>query len=320
MEAYIKKHFWVVNLVFVALVSYSAMRVVNYVIIDQTLSELNNLKLSKKKSNKSLTSTTKRPSWEKIISERNLFNANPPAPQEESGAGSTEEKKPEGEFPNPYEQCAESTAKATLKFTMVAEPSSESYVVIDLNNEDRIFKEGDQVEEHEIISIQWNGEGGRVVLLNQTKYECLVLGKKKKKRFSPKPKRGRSSSKRAKNKANAKKLKEGIKEVSPGRYMIDRAMLDEQLNDLDSLLRQARVIPHYKKGKPSGFKVVGIRSNSIFRHLGLKSGDVLKSVGGEELTSINKALGLFDKLKTSDNVSLDLDRKGKMNSFEYNIK
>ena len=121
------------------------------------------------------------------------------------------------------------------------------------------------------------------------------------------------------NNAN-NKYKDGIKEVSPGRFEVDRAMLDEQLADLDSLMRQARAIPHYKRGKPAGFKVVGIRSNSIFRHLGLKSGDVLKSVGGEELTSINKAFGLFEKLKSSENFSLDIERKGKVSSFEYNIK
>ena len=97
-------------------------------------------------------------------------------------------------------------------------------------------------------------------------------------------------------------------------------MLDEQIANLDSIMNQARVIPHYRQGKPVGFKVVGIRSNSIFRHLGLKSGDVLKSVGGEELTSINKALGLFEKLKTSDNVSLDVERLGKGQTLDYTIK
>ena len=116
------------------------------------------------------------------------------------------------------------------------------------------------------------------------------------------------------------KFKDGIKEISPGNYEVDRAMLDEQLADLDNLIRQARVIPHYKRGKPAGFKVVGIRSNSIFRHLGLKSGDVLKSVGGEELTSINKALGLFEKLKTSDNVSLSIERRGKGSDIDYTIR
>ena len=137
----------------------------------------------------------------------------------------------------------------------------------------------------------------------------------KKSRYTPPKKKNRK-----RNRSQNNKFKDGIKEISPGNYEVDRAMLDEQLADLDNLVRQARVIPHYKRGKPAGFKVVGIRSNSIFRHLGLKSGDVLKSVGGEELTSINKALGLFEQLKTSDNVSLDLERRGKGIPIIYNIK
>ena len=56
---------------------------------------------------------------------------------------------------------------------------------------------------------------------------------------------------------------------------------------MDKLLRQARAVPHRQNGKTVGFKVVGNRSNSLFRSLGLRSGDVLTSVNGESLDSIN---------------------------------
>ena len=147
-----------------------------------------------------------------------------------------------------------------------------------------------------------------------------MLGKKNARGKSRYTRPRHSKPKSRASKGKGQKYKDGIKEISPGRYEVDRAMLDEQIANLDSIMNQARVIPHYRQGKPVGFKVVGIRSNSIFRHLGLKSGDVLKSVGGEELTSINKALGLFEKLKTSDNVSLDVERLGKGQTLDYTIK
>jgi type II secretory pathway component PulC len=46
----------------------------------------------------------------------------------------------------------------------------------------------------------------------------------------------------------------------------------------------------------------------------------LKSVGGEDLKTINQALQLFEKLKSSDQVSLDIQRRGKSSNLEYNIK
>ena len=120
--------------------------------------------------------------------------------------------------------------------------------------------------------------------------------------------------------AKSDKYKDGIKSMGKNRYEIDRGFLNEQLDDLGALTRQARVIPHYRQGKPKGFKMVGVRPNSLYTHLGLRSGDILKAVNGEEVSSPTKALELYEKLKTSDSVTLEVERRGRQNTFEYNIK
>lgn len=325
MEAYLKRYFWTLKLGLLSLVAFSASGVMNHHIITSASAALDALIPSQRSAIKTRPmALEKRPSWSTKIGERNLFNANPPSESEEASKGSVEgaeeSKEPKNALPAPYEECEESKQSVTLKLTMVAEPSESSYAVLEQDGEDRIVREGDAFEAFKVVSIQWNGAGGRVVVNEEGSYKCLVLGKKKargKSRYNrPKPKKRKLS----KSQERGQKYKDGIKEVAPGRYEVDRAMLDEQIANLDSIMNQARVIPHYRQGKPVGFKVVGIRSNSIFRHLGLKSGDVLKSVGGEELTSINKALGLFEKLKTSDNVSLDVERLGKGQTLDYTIK
>lgn len=323
MDTYLKRYTWIIHLLLIATVGHSASMLVNHLLIGEAQSKLQQLASAQqpkaKKRVRVSKTTTKR--WAKMISDRNLFNANPPGPEENKPKDeSTDEEDPTklGQIPGPNDECESSKISATVKMNVVAEPIEASYTMININNEDRIYKLHDTIEEQEIVAIQWSGRNRRVVLSNQGKFECLDLGKKNQKkrgRYTP-PKRGRAKKSNKKN----NDFKKYVKEISPGRFEVDRAMLDEQLADLDNLVRQARVIPHYKRGKPAGFKVVGIRSNSLFRHLGLKTGDVLKSVGGEELTSINKALSLFDKLKSSDNLSLDFERRGKVNSHEYNIK
>lgn len=322
MEAYLKRYFWTLKLGLMSLVAFSASGVVNHHIMTTASEALDALIPSTAAKIKTKPVTlAQRPSWSTSIGERNLFNANPPSPAEEAAQSAQKKDEPEepkSGLPAPYEDCEESKQSVTLKLTMVAEPSTSSYAVIEHDGDDRIILEGDSFEDFKVVSIQWNGEGGRVVLNEDGSYRCLVLGKK-----SPPKRQSYNKPNRPKPRASKRsgdKYKEGIKEVAPGRYEVDRAMLDEQIANLDSIMNQARVIPHYRQGKPVGFKVVGIRSNSIFRHLGLKSGDVLKSVGGEELTSINKALGLFEKLKTSDNVSLDIERLGNKQNIEYIIK
>ena len=115
-------------------------------------------------------------------------------------------------------------------------------------------------------------------------------------------------------------IKDGVKKVGKNAYEVDREMLDEQLNDLGKLGRQARVIPHYRDGKPQGFKVVGVRPGSLYSHIGLRSGDILKGVNDSEITSPNKALELFDQLKNSSNVQVQLERRGRKLNLDYTIK
>ena len=97
-------------------------------------------------------------------------------------------------------------------------------------------------------------------------------------------------------------------------------MLNEQLEDLGRLSRDARVIPHYRGGKPRGFKIVGVRPGSLYSHIGVRSGDILKSVNGEEINSPTKALQLFEKLKQTDSITLDIERRGRKSTLEYMIK
>ena len=111
-----------------------------------------------------------------------------------------------------------------------------------------------------------------------------------------------------------------VTKVGAGQYEVNRERLNAELEDMDKLLRQARAVPHRQNGKTVGFKVVGIRSNSLFRSLGLRSGDVLTSVNGESLDSINKAFGLFEQLKSSDQLTLGLKRRGQDQNFDYSIR
>lgn len=323
MDAYLKRYLWVLHICLIGVVAYSASQLAGHFIMQAASNALapkvgaNSKPIKRSK----FAAKNRNKLWATQVNDRNLFNANPPSPEELSQLEGAESDKIQlkGKLPLPYEECEESKLKVSLQVTMVAEPPSASYAMINVDGSDRIFRINDTIEEQDIVAIQWSGSGQRVVVANQGQFECLNLGKKKAKKrstkYTPPKKRNKN-----RNRSQNNKFKDGIKEISPGNFEVDRAMLDEQLADLDNLIRQARVIPHYKRGKPAGFKVVGIRSNSIFRHLGLKSGDVLKSVGGEELTSINKALGLFEKLKTSDSLSLDLERRGKGHSYGYEIK
>lgn len=321
MDTYLKRYLWVVYLLLITAVGHSTSMLANHFIVQEAKSALAQLKPKDAKARRVVPNKTVGESrrWATEITKRNLFNANPPTPEalrQKAEAEAGKEEAPDGKMPEPHEECKPASISATLRLTMIADPVESSYAIIQVNQKDRLFVIGEVIESQEIVAMQWHSTNKRVVLRDRAEYSCLTLGQKSSSK--PKPKRAKRRGKRNQRKNDV--YKNGIKEVAPGRFEVDRAMLDEQLADLDSIIRQARVIPHYKRGKPAGFKIVGIRSNSIFKHLGLKSGDVLKSVGGEELTSINKAMGLFEQLKTSSNVALEIERRGQRNSYQYDIK
>ena len=80
------------------------------------------------------------------------------------------------------------------------------------------------------------------------------------------------------------------------------------------------MIPHYVKGKTQGFKIVGVRPNSLYSALGIRSGDILKGVNGEQITSPTKALQFLEALKTTSQVTIDIERRKQKKTFEYEIK
>ena len=112
-----------------------------------------------------------------------------------------------------------------------------------------------------------------------------------------------------------------IANPSPYSWIILRSWLNEELEDLDGIGRQARVIPNYEKdiGAYNGFKLVGVRPNSLYRALGIRSGDVIKKINGEELDSPSKVLDLYTRLKEESRIVLSISRRGQPQDLSYHI-
>ncbi len=112
----------------------------------------------------------------------------------------------------------------------------------------------------------------------------------------------------------------GVKKVGPYEYHIDRTMLDENLRDLTKLGMEARIIPNYVDGKYQGFRLVGIRPDSLYRAIGLESGDLVTRVNGQDIDTPNKAIQLFEELRNSPTIVLDIERRGQKVTLTYKVK
>ncbi|MCB9527092.1 MAG: type II secretion system protein GspC [bacterium] len=317
MESLVKRYFWVINVAVLAILAFLAAKAINNVVAGRIATLPTRITAPEEVRATPASATAQRAEeWALAITARNLFNANPPDPEEAKAEEPVEPEEPELDpdaVPGPDDPCDKSDAAVSLLATMVAEPAEWSMAAIEDGAGERLVRIGQELVDRRVMGIHRN----RLVFANGGRFECVELGE----RAGGKRPTTRASMPPtiASNAANDV-IKNGVRKTGANSYEIDRAMLNDQLDNLEVIARQARVIPHYRDGKPQGFKIVGVRPNSLYSHIGVRSGDVLKSVNGEEITSPTKALELYEKLKTTDNVTLDVERRGRPTTLEYMIK
>ena len=105
------------------------------------------------------------------------------------------------------------------------------------------------------------------------------------------------------------KLEAGIR-CDAERCTITSELRDELLANPTRLARAARLVPALREGEAVGYKLYGIRSNTIVAMLGFQNGDLVRAVAGRELTSLEVAMDAYTTLRTATEIELDIERKG----------
>ncbi|HET7826216.1 MAG TPA: type II secretion system protein GspC, partial [Anaeromyxobacter sp.] len=111
----------------------------------------------------------------------------------------------------------------------------------------------------------------------------------------------------------------GVRQVADNRYELDRSVIDSTLSNLNTIATQARIVPSFRNGVANGFKLFSIQPGSLYASIGIENGDVIQRVNGYEINSPEKALELYQKLRESQHVTIELDRGGQVIRKEYNI-
>ena len=102
----------------------------------------------------------------------------------------------------------------------------------------------------------------------------------------------------------------GSSRPSSSTITLQRDDIEESLSDLQNLLTQASVKPHFTDGEPDGLAITQVKTGSIFRRMGLRNGDIVKSVEGKDIKSPEDLISLYNDLQSEDEVSIQLIRRG----------
>ncbi len=90
-----------------------------------------------------------------------------------------------------------------------------------------------------------------------------------------------------------------FKEIKKNQYEVDRATFNTHLSNIDQFSHQVAIVPHFKEGKPIGFKVIKIEDQSFLLALGFKSGDIVKSINCVKLGSIAQSSCIQNAINSS---------------------
>ncbi len=111
----------------------------------------------------------------------------------------------------------------------------------------------------------------------------------------------------------------GLKPVSTG-IRLDPRDVEGALSDLNKVMTQARVVPNMVEGKTSGYRIFNIAPASIYTKLGLQNNDVVERVNGVEIKSPDALYQLFQQIKNERKIALDLNRGGRRESVNIEIR
>ncbi len=114
---------------------------------------------------------------------------------------------------------------------------------------------------------------------------------------------------------------DGVEKEGETKFTIDEETFNKILENPDKLANQIRAVPHTdESGNVDGYRLSGIRRSSLFRKLGIKNGDVVHSVNGNELTSVSSAMKAYESLQSERNFSFEVTTRKKKKTYEYEVR
>ena len=101
--------------------------------------------------------------------------------------------------------------------------------------------------------------------------------------------------------------------------IVDRSLLDHYAKNVDDIYKNIGVKEVKEGGKLKGFSITFVRRGSPFAKLGIKRGDVIKSINGQEINSYNAAFETYKNIENIENLTMVIQRGKEEMELEYEI-
>ncbi len=111
-----------------------------------------------------------------------------------------------------------------------------------------------------------------------------------------------------------------IRKTDDTHFVVTRRGADAILANMRIVAHSVHVNPELKGGDAIGFRIVGMKTTSVLARLGLREGDVVQSLNGRDISTPDKALEAYAKLRSSRHLQVHLTRDGKSLPIDVKIE
>ncbi|MCU0691267.1 MAG: hypothetical protein MUF54_07695 [Polyangiaceae bacterium] len=112
----------------------------------------------------------------------------------------------------------------------------------------------------------------------------------------------------------------GVRKVDDHAFEVDRATLGMVLEDPARALAGVRVMPATTSDGTKGFRIAGLRANSLLSQLGLRNGDMLVSIDRQPLSDPRVALEALARLPRAERAALGFMRNQQELTLDLTIR
>lgn len=243
------------------------------------------------------------PAGYRAIVQRNLFNTRLDA----------------GPLPKKADVDVENMEQTKLNLKLwgtVTGSEKDPFAVIEEKKERKqnLYRVGDAVDQATIKMILRE----KVVLNVSGKDEVLEMEKASDRGSSGRP-AARSRVGGTTRRAPVEKVTGTTRKPGEQHIALNRSQVTEALENANDVMKKVRIRPHFKNGKPDGLSMTGIRPRSIFRKMGLRNGDIITSVNGEDVRNMNEAIEMFQQFGDAEDMQVQIRRRGRDQLLKYTL-
>lgn len=234
-----------------------------------------------------------------VIIEQNIFSgADSPRRQNKALSGDENEG---------LVQSAEDELGLTLLGTVSGSPAVSRAVIKDIESDTiELYEIGDVVATASIESIETDA----VILLHEGKRKILRLNRSQSV--------GNNNNARSPLYQTTNQKSEMVDTNLPIKQA--HTKLHTKIGYVEAILKGAIIEPHVVNGQTEGLKITGLENIPAAKKFGLKNGDIIREVNGQQLTDKQKAFQVFKKAKTQPTMNIELLRDGEMKELSFDFQ